>query len=97
MENKIYVGNLSFDVTDQDLEKLFSDYGKIKEVNIVKDRFSGRSKGFAFVTFDEKESMNKAISDMNGKDFKGREIKVSVARPQKFDEGPRRNFNKRRF
>jgi RNA recognition motif-containing protein len=97
MENKVYVGNLSFDVTDEDLEKLFSAYGKIEEVKVIKDRFSGKSKGFAFVTFYEKEDMKKAISEMNGKEVKGRELKVNEARPRESNDGPRRNFSKGRF
>ena len=90
MENRIYVGNLSFDATDADLEKYFSAYGKIEEVKIIKDKYSGRSKGFGFVTFAEKEDMTKAIAETNGKEFQGRELKVNEARPR--EERPRREF-----
>lgn len=93
MENEIYVGNLPFNTSEKDLEKLFSGYGKVKEVKIIKDRFSGRSKGFAFVSFEDKEDMKKAISETNGKEFQGRELKVNESRPREFREN--RNFGNR--
>jgi RNA recognition motif-containing protein len=93
MNTKIHVGNLSFNVSNEDLEKAFSAYGKLNEVSIIKDKFSGRSKGFGFITFENEEDMKKAISEMNGKPLDGRELKVSEAKPQE----PRdRDFNDRR-
>jgi RNA recognition motif-containing protein len=95
-ENKIYVGNLPFNVTEKDLENFFSQFGKVTEVSIVKDRFSGNSKGFGFVNFEDKDAMEKAVSDSNGKDFQGRELKVSKARPKTEFDGPKRSFGNNR-
>ena len=94
---KVYVGNLAFGVTDEQLKKLFSKYGEITEVKIITDRFSGRSKGFGFVTFEKDEDAKKAIKGMNGKEVEGREIKVNEARPMDPDRKPRRSFDRRRF
>jgi len=79
--SRIYVGNLPFSVDSDALKELFSSYGEISEVNLVSDKFSGRSKGFGFVTFSKKEDAEKAISEMNGKEVEGRELKVSEAKP----------------
>ena len=81
MEAKVYVGNLPFSVDDSALKELFSSFGDITEAVVIKDKFSGRSKGFGFVTFSAEDSAQKAVADMNGKDVEGREIKVSEARP----------------
>ena len=93
---KIYVGNLPFTVSDEKLRELFSSYGEIDEVLIIKDKFSGRSKGFGFVTFSKQEDANKAIAEMNEKEVEGRALKVSEARPMDSDR-PRRSFNRKRF
>ncbi|MBD3253231.1 RNA-binding protein [Candidatus Pacearchaeota archaeon] len=93
MENKIFVGNLSFEVSKEDLEKHFSEFGEIEETRLITDRFSGKSKGFGFITFKEKESADKAIQETNNKEFHGRELKVSIAKPM--ENKPR--FQKRRF
>ncbi len=92
---KLYVGNLPFSVDDEGLKKLFESYGA-EEVSIIKDRFSGRSKGFGFVTIADDEKAKKAIAEMNGKEVEGRELKVSEARPME-ERPPRRDFNQRRF
>jgi len=97
MSMKLYVGNLPFSVTEKDLEKLFSSYGEIEEATVISDKFSGRSKGFGFVTFKDDEAGKKAIKEMNGKDVEGREIKVNEARPMDPDRKPRRNFRRDRY
>ena len=82
MSKKIYVGNLPFSVTQDQLKELFSSFGDIEEVTLISDRATGRSKGFGFVTFTDDAAADKAIADMNGKEIEGRAIKVSEARPQ---------------
>lgn len=95
MNTKLYVGNLSFDVTQDDLQSLFETYGDVKDIFVVKDRESGRSRGFAFVTMETKESMDAAISALNGEDFMGRAITINEARPR--EERPQRgNFRENR-
>jgi cold-inducible RNA-binding protein len=82
MDAKIYVGNLSYDVTQEDLQSLFEAHGTVSDVFIVKDRESGRPRGFAFVTMETKESMVTAIEALNGKEFMGRELAINEARPR---------------
>ncbi len=81
MNAKIYVGNLPFSVTQESLKELFAPFGDTEEVVVISDKFSGRSKGFGFVTFTDKAAADKAVADMNGKEVDGREIKVNEARP----------------
>ena len=81
MGNKVYVGNLPFSFGQQELKDAFSSFGEITEASVITDKYSGRSKGFGFVTFADDASAQKAIAEMNGKDLGGREIKVSEARP----------------
>ena len=76
---KLYVGNLPFGVDDAKLKELFSTYGEVSEAIVIKDKFSGRSKGFGFVTLADDEAGKKAIEEMNGKSVEGREIKVNEA------------------
>lgn len=97
MSTKLYVGNLPFSVSDEDLRALFSSYGEISEAVLIKDKFSGRSKGFGFVTFSNEEDAQKAISEMNGKEVQGRELKVNEAKPMDPDRPrpPRRDFGGR--
>ena len=76
---KMYIGNLSFDTTKQDLETLFSEYGAVTDVHLPTDRESGRPRGFAFVTMDSKDAMNKAIAGVDGTDVGGRSLKVNEA------------------
>jgi len=78
----IYAGNLSFEVTEQDLQQAFEAFGQVESVNIIKDRFSGESKGFGFVEMPAKGEAESAINDLNGKELKGRALKVSEARPR---------------
>jgi cold-inducible RNA-binding protein len=78
----IYVGNLSWEVGEEDLRKAFEAFGKVEAANLIKDQFSGRSKGFGFVEMPSKEEGQAAIQAMNGKDMKGRNITVNEARPR---------------
>ncbi|MGI8813136.1 MAG: RNA recognition motif domain-containing protein [Pyrinomonadaceae bacterium] len=82
MSMKLYVGNLSFDTTQQDLEKLFAEIGTVTSTNIIEDRETGRPLGFGFVEMSSKEEGQNAISQLNGKEFDGRELKVNEAKPQ---------------
>lgn len=78
---KVYVGNLPFTVDRDKLMELFKSYGEVEEAVVISDKFSGRSKGFGFVTFKEDEAANKAIAEMNEKEVEGRNLKVNEARP----------------
>ncbi len=86
----IYVGNLPFDQTEDDIRELFSQYGTVHSVKVVMDRVSGRSKGFGFVEMDQQEA-EAAIQALDGSNFGGRDIRVNEARERK----PRRNDNYR--
>lgn len=83
MSNKIYIGNLSYRVSEDELQNLLSQFGQLTSVSLVKDRFSGQSKGFAFAEFDSSEAMNKAIEELDGADFLGRPLRVNVAEERK--------------
>ena|SRR3989344_3050134 len=91
---KVYVGNLPFTVDDEKLREIFSPFGDIEEVQVIKDKFSGRSKGFGFVTFTNKEDAEKAIAKLNDKEVEGRNLKVNEAKPMDPDRPrpPRRDF-----
>ena len=78
----IYVGNLSYEVTEEDLQKAFESFGQIESVKIIKDNFSGRSKGFGFVEMPKNADAQSAINDLNGTELKGRPLKVNTARPR---------------
>ena len=78
MDN-LYVGNLSYDATEDDIRAIFEEFGEVKSVKIIMDRDTGKSKGFGFV---EMENGNLAIEGLNGNEFMGRELKISVARPR---------------
>jgi cold-inducible RNA-binding protein len=75
----IYVGNLSFNVTESDLKELFAMHGTVQTASVIKDKYSGESRGFGFVEMPEKEEALKAIAALNGKDVKGRSLKVNEA------------------
>ena len=96
MGKKLYVGNLSFDVNDEELEKNFSEFGEIVSAVIIKDPVSGRSKGFGFVEFAAEDSAKNAKEGMDGKEIGGRTLKVDEAReqrrPRDNDSGYRRRF-----
>lgn len=78
-DNKIYVGNLPYSMTESGLEELFSSSGKINNINVIQDRETGRSKGFAFVEFESSEGAEAALT-LNGHQLEGRTIKVNIAR-----------------
>ena len=82
MSMKLYVGNLSFDTTAQDLEKLFGTLGTVESASLIEDRDTGRSRGFAFIEMSSNEEGNKAISQLNGTDFGGRALTVNEAKPR---------------
>ena len=91
MAKKIFVGNLSFQTSENDLNDLFAQFGEVESVSIITDRDTGRSKGFAFVAMDD-DSAEKAISQLNGKELNGRALTVNEARPMvKKDFGQRQN------
>jgi len=81
-ESKVYVGNLPFSVGFEKLKELFSSFGEIVEATVIADKYSGRSKGFGFVTFADKASAEKAIAEMNEKEVEGRKLTVNIARPR---------------
>lgn len=87
MEYKLYVGNLSYTTSETDLQTLFAEAGAVKSVALIKDRDSGRSKGFAFVEMENQKDMQNAISMFNGKEFQDRALSVSAARPREERSG----------
>lgn len=91
MSKKIYVGNLPYTITEADLQKMFEGFGELGEVVIIKDKFSGRSKGFGFVTVNDDAEAARAISELNGKDMGGRALTVNEAKPMDPDR-PRKSF-----
>jgi len=76
------VGNLPYTMNDESLGQLFADFGEVVEAKVIADKFSGRSKGFGFVTMGDEDSAKKAIEAMNGKDAGGRSLVVNVSRPK---------------
>ena len=93
---KIYVGNLPFKIDSEGLKGLFSPHGEIEEAIVISDKFSGRSKGFGFVTFKDDASAQKAIAEMNGKKVEDRDLKVNEAKPMEDrPRPPRRDFGRR--
>ncbi len=82
MSNKLFVGNLSFNVTENELQDTFAAHGTVVETNLMMDRMSGRPRGFAFVTMSNAEEAQKAIDALNGKDLDGRALTVNVAKPR---------------
>ncbi len=92
----IYVGNLAAGVTDEDLKDLFSEYGNITSVKVIKDMYTGTSKGFAFIELSNNEKAKASITELNSKEFKGKNIIVNEARPRTTDGSSRgrgdRNF-----
>jgi cold-inducible RNA-binding protein len=87
----IYVGNLSREVTEQDLQAAFENFGQVEKATIIKDKFTGESRGFGFVEMPNSEEAENAINEMNGKDLKGRTLTVNQARP-KPEGGDRRRM-----
>ncbi len=87
MSQKLYVGNLSFDTTQQDLEQMFGEFGTVESTNIIEDRDTGRSRGFGFVEMSSKEEGENAISALNGKEVGGRALTVNEAKPRENSGG----------
>ena len=87
---EIYVGNLSWSTSDQELTDAFGAYGNVEKASIISDRDSGRSKGFGFVTMNDADEANKAIEGLNGTEMGGRDLKVNEARPRE-ERPPRRD------
>ena len=88
----IYVGNLSFEVTDEDLRQAFEEFGAVESAAVVMDKYSGRSRGFGFVEMATSDEANAAISGLDGSDLKGRNLKVNEARPRDDRRGGGRRF-----
>ena len=86
----IFVGNMSFQVTDAELRKAFEAFGQVASANVIMDKFTGKSRGFAFVQMGTQEEANKAVTDFNGKEIDGRALTVNEARPR--EERPRGDF-----
>jgi len=82
MAKKLFVGNLDWGLTEEELKEVFEKFGAVEEAAIIKDKFSGKSRGFAFVTFTNDEEGEKAIKELNGTELKGRDMVVNEARPQ---------------
>ena len=82
MESKLYVGNLPYTATEDELKSIFSQAGTVTSVAIIKDRESGRSKGFAFIEMSSGDEANAAINKLNGRNMGGRDLRVSIARPR---------------
>ena len=87
MNTKLYVGNLSYETTENDLQDLFAACGPVSEVNLIMDRVTNRSRGFAFVTMATPEAAQAAIQQLGGKNIQGRELTVNEARPREAREG----------
>lgn len=88
-QNKVYVGSLSYDVTTDDLQSFFGQYGDIEETRLITDRETGRSKGFAFITYTNQNGAQAALV-ANGLELQGRKIRVNIARDNNSDGGRRR-------
>src|SRR6476659_4221404 len=82
MNTKLYVGNLSYDVTESGLKDMFAPHGAVTEINLVMDRMTGKPRGFAFVTLSTKEEADAAIKALHGKEWEGRNLTVNEARPR---------------
>jgi RNA recognition motif-containing protein len=87
METKLYVGNLSYNTTDEDLRELFAQAGTVKSVTVMRDRDTGRSRGFAFVEMETNEEATEAISMFNEREFQDRSLTVNIARPREERSG----------
>ena len=95
MSNKLFVGNLSFDTTENDLQDAFAAFGSVTETNLMMDRATNRPRGFGFVTMGTPEEAQKAIDGLNGKDLGGRALTVNIARPR--EERPGGGGGRRAF
>jgi RNA recognition motif-containing protein len=95
MQVRLYVGNLPFKVTTEELNDLFGQFGQVVDAHLVNDRESGRPRGFGFVTLGSKEEAEKAIQELHGKDFQGRALVVNEARPREDRPGGGGGFGSR--
>jgi len=86
----IYVGNLSYEVTEEDLQNAFEAFGQVESVKIIKDNYNGRSKGFGFIEMSNNADAQSAINGLKDKELKGRTLKVNTARPRNNNRGGRR-------
>ncbi len=93
MSKRLYVGNLSFQTTEQELQDLFQEIGQVDSCNLITDKVTGKSRGFGFVEMAADEDGEKAIDEFDGKEVDGRTLKVNEARPRQ-ERAPRRNFNR---
>ena len=82
MSHSLYVGNFPYSTTDEQLTELFSEYGSVESVRILKDRETGMSRGFGFVDMDSQEAAETVIAELNGMDFNGRPLKINHSRPR---------------
>jgi RNA recognition motif-containing protein len=98
MNRKLYVGNLGFDVTEEEVKELFGTYGEVQEVKMISDRYTGRPRGFAFVTLATPEAATQALEALNGQPFHGRNLAIDIARSETRDRKPEggggRDFNR---
>jgi len=95
MSIKLFVGNLSFNATQEQVQSLFGAHGTVVEVDVIKDKFTNRPRGFGFVTMESQEAAEAAIKALNGKELEGRALTVNIARPRE-DRGPRAGGGERR-
>ncbi|HRP32698.1 MAG TPA: RNA-binding protein [Agriterribacter sp.] len=93
----MYVSNLSFHTTDEDLKNLFSEFGEVSSSKVITDRATGRSRGFGFVEMPEEANAKKAMETLNGKDVEGRALSVTVARPKEERSGNSFSQNRKRW
>ena len=101
MNNKLFVGNLSFDITENDLQDTFASHGTVLEANLMMDRMSGRPRGFGFVTMSTAEEAQNAINALNGAAVKGRNLTVNLAKPREERTGGggggNRSYDRKRY
>ena len=91
----IFIAGLNYSISDSELSELFTAYGEVSSARVIKDRQTGRSKGYGFAEMTDDEAAKKAIEELNGQEIKGRAIVVSEARPK--TDAPRNNYNNRRY
>jgi len=97
MNNKLFVGNLSFNTTENDLQDAFAAFGTVTEANLMVDRMTSRPRGFGFVTMSSDEEARKAVEGMNGKELDGRSLTVNIARPREERSGGGGGGRRREF
>jgi cold-inducible RNA-binding protein len=95
MNTKLYVGNLSYGTSEDSLRELFAKTGTVQSIDMIKDRYTGEMKGFAFVTMSTQEEAENAIKNLNGTVVDNRQLKVNLARPR--EERPRKSYGNRRW